>query len=40
MFYCNNCDKEVKEDEMIFDYSDNSFKCKKCNRAVEHTEKR
>ena len=36
MFYCDNCEKEVTEKEMFFDYDDNAFRHKVCGQAVEY----
>lgn len=38
--YCNNCDKEVLDEEIIFDYENNTLKHKKCGHAVEYVNKR
>lgn len=34
MFYCNNCEKERKDD--YFDYEVNAFRCYVCNGFLEY----
>ena len=40
MFYCDECDREIKEEETIFNYEDNSFKHTICGQIVEYCNKR
>ncbi len=35
MFWCEQCNREVKDEEMIFNYEDNSFKHSVCGCFVE-----
>jgi len=36
MFYCDECDREVTDKEMYFDYEDNAFRHKECGQSVQY----
>ena len=36
MFYCNNEEKEIRIQDMEFDYEIDAFRCKFCGNIIEY----
>lgn len=36
MFWCNHCNKELRHEEVYFDYKENAFRCNYCGYLIEY----